>query len=168
MVSQINWSDVEITTSKVELVPIGNIYLHTACFCQHCGCVCDKHQVLQCISECDVCCCHNSSKLHCMSCHKTCYKGLGKSYCCDFESGVMGEAGCWGNATRSTTMCCCDNTIIYNIALKPWEWCKSANQCMCIDTRCALPADDEVPMQIACCGCTLYDHKPKDSERDSK
>ena len=51
---------------------------------------------------------------------------------------------------------CTESESQMSCAKEPFVLLKGARQQCCCDVRCAIPFDDEVPMQIAVAGVMLY------------
>ncbi len=84
--------------------------------------------------------------------------------------------GCYGNSTclclESTFKCCKPHSSPEKICILnandcnciyPTVCCKQTSQVCCLDVRCALPCDADVPCGFGCCGlilCFNYQLKP--------
>jgi len=143
----------------VELPPQDQLKFKTACLCVHCGCYLpeDKIKMLTCASK--VGCLFMQSASSCKhGMHKTCASSVSKGYCFDTEEDKewKGKDGWFYNQSMGKSLCCMETASSAKCAKTPFVLIKGARQQFCCDMRCAIPFDDEVPMQIAIAGKVLY------------
>jgi len=159
---------VSIPDVEVKLPDLDDLSYRTACCCVHCSCFCPN-----CMRDGPAPLASCNTKLGCLclsflqSCdvcrkHSTCASNVGKSYCFDMTKDYKGEAGWFHSQTAGKSLCCLQHKQQAHCAKTPLPLLKCAAQESCCDVRCALPFDDEVPMQIAFAGKVLY--APKQSK----
>jgi len=78
----------------------------------------------------------------CLGCHSK-----GNVLCCEVE----GVACKTGRTDGSICMCIKSELEI----IKPTVCVKMTEQCFCLDARCAVPCDEDVPCMLSFAGCTL-------------
>jgi len=104
----------------------------------------DKCQCCQCTNEDDnhQACCDGDTTMKCLSMRNeegnlVCVKLMENGYFCCCSKAIVSYA-------------CCDPCGA------PESCIKGQTQVFCVHQRCALPTDEDVPFEIACCGASLY------------
>jgi len=151
---QVSLPEVEVNLPKQD-----ELKFKTACLCVHCGCYLpeDKMKMASCASK--MGCLFMQSASSCKyGRHKTCMSSVGKGYCFDTDNGKdwKGEAGWFYNQASGKSLCCMETASSAKCAFAPFVLIKGARQLACCDVRCAIPFDDEVPMQVAIAGKVLF------------
>eukprot|EP00413_Alexandrium_margalefii_P014504 CAMPEP_0204532942 /NCGR_PEP_ID=MMETSP0661-20131031/12004_1 /ASSEMBLY_ACC=CAM_ASM_000606 /TAXON_ID=109239 /ORGANISM="Alexandrium margalefi, Strain AMGDE01CS-322" /LENGTH=167 /DNA_ID=CAMNT_0051539233 /DNA_START=133 /DNA_END=636 /DNA_ORIENTATION=- len=148
---------VTLPDVEVNLPDQSELKLHTACCCVHCGIWLpeDKMKLISATSKVGCLCMSGASNCF-FEMHKTLHSEVGKAYCCDLEKDYKGEDGWLYQQNMGKGWFCLNGASKFACAKTPFVLLKGARQCLCCDTRCAIPMDEEVPMQIAVCGRTLY------------
>eukprot|EP00010_Vexillifera_abyssalis_P009267 CAMPEP_0201544704 /NCGR_PEP_ID=MMETSP0173_2-20130828/1318_1 /ASSEMBLY_ACC=CAM_ASM_000268 /TAXON_ID=218659 /ORGANISM="Vexillifera sp., Strain DIVA3 564/2" /LENGTH=168 /DNA_ID=CAMNT_0047952921 /DNA_START=248 /DNA_END=754 /DNA_ORIENTATION=- len=100
------------------------------------------------------CLCCTGAEMCALTSPKMLYGSHMNSACCSLqdlqEHGFMDMVWCMGSGA-CIECCICEGAGEGNCRF-PHTCIKQANQCCCIDFRCALPMDEDVPMGCACCG----------------
>merc|ERR1719356_1404740 len=117
---------------QVELPKQDELKFKTACLCMHCAGNCKWGM------------------------HKTCHSGVAKGYCFDLEKDFTGADGWLFQQAQVKSLCCMESASQAQCAKSPFVLIKHAGHQFCCDVRCAIPFDDEVPMQLAIAGKVLY------------
>lgn len=109
---------------------------------------------------CAGCCCEISS---CYLSFPACCSAYVKSSCCCLESeGSCCKALCCTSKKYKKSLCCTVQQLNC-LCVSPSTCCKGWAQCFCLDNRCALPCDSEVPcvfMPLPCVTmCVNYGFK---------
>lgn len=74
-----------------------------------------------------------------------CLSAYSKGTCCCLETQLLccKPMCCGSNKRKKSLLCLWQRSNI--MCITPTTCCKSITQCFCIDNRCAIPCDDEVP-----------------------
>ena len=72
----------------------------------------------------------------------------------------------WPNCCGGEQQCeciCCETTCSVKCLDFSKRFYKLTGQCFCVDNRCAIPCDDEVPCLVSVFGLECYRHKKKNA-----
>jgi len=144
----------------VEMAPYDELKLHTACVCCDCSFWTEYPQCCGCREVGTCLCCSGAGMCNIdWSEMAFCCQAVSVAYCIDLKA--CKDPGCmqaiWGQEAGQATCC----FIFHNkykgachmVPLKPsFMCCKVGEQCLCIDQRFAIPCDEDVPLEVACCG----------------
>lgn len=138
-----------------------DMQLRTACCC--CFCACDDCEEFVKVQA-EVICLWLELRELCQCCqctneddnHHACCDGDQTAKCISLRN-KEGDLQCV-NLMENGYFCCCSKVVCSYGCCDPCgapESCvKGQTQVFCIHQRCALPTDDDVPFEIACCGFT--------------
>merc|ERR1719499_1390560 len=148
---------VSLPEVKVNLPAQEELKFKTALFCVHCGLYWPEETAkkLSCASKVGCLCVHSASSCKFVR-HNTCASSVGKGYCFDLEKDWKGQDGWFYNQGQGKGCLCMETEQQAKCAKSPFVLLKGARQLFCCDVRCAIPFDDEVPMQLAIAGKVLY------------
>merc|ERR1711906_10722 len=137
-----------------------DLKFHTHCVCCDCSLFyvypncCGCREVGTCL------CCSGAGQMNIdWSEMAFCCQAVSVAYCINLKT--CSDPGCmqsiWGQEAGQGTCCFIFHSkykgACHMVPLSPnFICCKVGEQCLCIDQRFAIPCDDDVPMQIACCG----------------
>jgi len=152
---------------EVQFDSIDTLQFRTACCC--CVCAADDCQDIMTVQMQRNCLCiQEQGSCKCFQCTDesgeslACQQGSAQCKCCSLTDAdkncVMLMAG-----SKGAGLCCLVGTGICQMCDPcdvPSTCLKSMAQVFCLHIRCALPCDEDVPFEIACCGAHIAGAEP--------
>ena len=122
-----------------------------------CACCCSRRSIFHKFPDCIGCqsggeclCCRGGNKCGIQTEHLALCSSSPQCFACDNKKDLQTD-GCCGSRDNCVCLICC-RCQYENVCVIPSTCIKCGDQCCCLEGRCALPCDDDVPFQIGCCG----------------